>query len=316
MVFKVIETHYETRKEQMNMTYIDYINYFWRMDEALGFSPVEAKLFLKLLDIANKLNWKEDNLMIPMKKLMVAMDCSKNTVLKARKRLSDCGMIAVKPGYKNKKSACYQIICDYTNQEKKDSECDHTDNQDGETDHKKSEEQSPDRETGTLKDFAEKKEQTFHPSIRPDKDKDKNRKMMLNDHTDGGLTAEKIVQLFHSLCPTLKKVKKISKYTQEKITERANYFKTLKDWERYFAKAADSDFLCGRNNYGWQADFNWLIKDAQTPQKVLSGCYDTKKKTQKGTYFENSQGYDIVRGIYHKQTYFTNDNHLVPALAG
>src|SRR6056297_2543079 len=112
VVKKVLKTHYETRKEQMNMTYIDYINYFWRMDEALGFSAVEAKLFLKLLDIVNKLHWKEDCLMIPMKRLMVAMDCSKNTILKARKRLIECGLIAVKPGNKNKSAACHRIICD------------------------------------------------------------------------------------------------------------------------------------------------------------------------------------------------------------
>lgn len=299
------------------MTYIDYINYFWRMDEALGFSAVEAKLFLKLLDIANKLHWKEDCLMIPMKRLMVAMDCSKNTILKARKRLSEYGLIAVKPGNKNKRSACYRIICDYKTHEKKVREYDQTDNRDEEKVLERNEEQTPEREAIQFSDFVEKNEGTPDPDISLEKDKDES-EMMIDD-IGGELTDEKIVHIFHSLCPTLKKVKRISKFTRKKLTERANNFKTREDWERYFAKASESEFLCGHNKYGWQADFNWLIKDTQTTQKVISGCYDTvrrKKKTQKRTPFDNAQEYDIVRGTYHKQAYFTNDNHLAASLAG
>src|SRR6056297_1994657 len=130
----------------MNMTYIDYVNYFWRMDEALTFSSVETKLFFKLLDIANKLYWKNDCLMIPMKKLLLALDCSKNTILKARKRLCKLGMIDVKPGNRNKQSACYRIICKYSNHEKKDKEKNQTDHRDGEKDLQVNEEHPPERE--------------------------------------------------------------------------------------------------------------------------------------------------------------------------
>ncbi|MFP4461635.1 MAG: hypothetical protein ACLFQE_05505, partial [Thermotogota bacterium] len=89
-------------------------------------------------------------------------------------------------------------------------------------------------------------------------------------------------------------------------------------WEAYFRKVAQSTFLCGHNKYGWQADLFWLIKDADTPKRILEGRYDPRDK-HKGvsnavamTPFES---YDPVRGACYTHVDFGNDNDLVDELA-
>jgi len=328
------------------MTYIDYINYFWRMDEALGFTLAETKLFFKLLDIGNKLNWSQKKLMIPMKRLMLSMNCSKNTVLKARKRLCECGLIAVQPGDRNKQAACYRIICDYQKKTKQAHEDDCMIRSCDKRNHERSDERSYEQSDELDTDFSEKgnedeqkkehtceqrneqtnereNEQTRDPYIRLDKDQDKDQKRMMINDPHGQLSHEKIVDLFHQNCPALKKVKKLTHDLRKKITERSTDFKTQEDWESYFQKAAQSDFLCGKNKYHWQADFKWLIKDAQTAEKILNGKYNQHQKKKKNNWQElfgvNHDGYDLVRGIYSKdffETPFTNDNQLASAWAG
>ncbi|MFP4462037.1 MAG: hypothetical protein ACLFQE_07555, partial [Thermotogota bacterium] len=89
-------------------------------------------------------------------------------------------------------------------------------------------------------------------------------------------------------------------------------------WEAYFRKVAQSTFLCGHNNYGWQADLFWLIKDAYTPQRILEGKYD-KREHVKGAHntvaMNPLENYDPVRGACYTHVDFGNDNDLVDELA-
>lgn len=47
-------------------------------------------------------------------------------------------------------------------------------------------------------------------------------------------------------------------------------------FDELFDKAANSDFMNGKNDRDWQADFDWLIKNNNNFTKVLEGKYDNK----------------------------------------
>lgn len=59
----------------------------------------------------------------------------------------------------------------------------------------------------------------------------------------------------------------------------------LEFWSDAIGRMAKSDFLAGKNDRGWRADFDFLIK-SQSIIKVLEGKYDNKEKPQ-----------DIVYGV-------------------
>ena len=57
---------------------------------------------------------------------------------------------------------------------------------------------------------------------------------------------------------------------------------TQDDFITLFRKAQESDFLKGKNDRNWNADFDWLIKDANMA-KVLEGKYDNKESVKNGS---------------------------------
>ncbi|MDE6182758.1 MAG: phage replisome organizer N-terminal domain-containing protein [Eubacteriales bacterium] len=96
---------------------------------------------------------------------------------------------------------------------------------------------------------------------------------------------EKVINLYHNLCPSFPKVMKVSESRKKAIKARLNKY-TIEDFEILFEKAEASDFLKGNNNRNWRADFDWLIKDTNLP-KVLEGKYDNNNKTYTPNYSSN-----------------------------
>lgn len=107
---------------------------------------------------------------------------------------------------------------------------------------------------------------------------------------------QKIIDMFHNLCPSYSTIKKISDARKKAIKARLNAY-SIEDFETLFKKAEASDFLKGANDRNWQATFDWLIKDANMA-KVLDGNYDNKKKqpVTKRNAFNNApqRTYDIA----------------------
>lgn len=101
-----------------------------------------------------------------------------------------------------------------------------------------------------------------------DKDIDKNK-------NNKGIYVQ-IVDLFHALCPSYPAIRSLSDARKKALSARLNQY-SVDDFENLFKKAEASDFLKGANNRNWQANFDWLIKDANMA-KVLDGNYDNKKK--------------------------------------
>jgi HD superfamily phosphohydrolase len=89
---------------------------------------------------------------------------------------------------------------------------------------------------------------------------------------------EKIKNLYNEICTSLPKVKAITDARRTHIKARWNQFKqNIEIFEQVFRKVEASDFCKGKNDRGWKADFDWLIKNDTNMTKVLEGKYDNKK---------------------------------------
>lgn len=91
-----------------------------------------------------------------------------------------------------------------------------------------------------------------------------------------------IVEIWNSECGgVLPKVSKLTDQRRQKIKSRiaSSPERRSADWWRiYFRKIRDSPFLCGDNDRGWRADFDWAIRSETIIARVFEGRYNGQKK--------------------------------------
>ena len=87
-----------------------------------------------------------------------------------------------------------------------------------------------------------------------------------------------VLNAYHSLCPSYPKVKVLSDARKKAIKARLNYY-SMEDLEEAFRKAEASDFLKGKNDRNWQANFDWIMKDRNLA-KILDGNYDNRSAVE------------------------------------
>lgn len=107
--------------------------------------------------------------------------------------------------------------------------------------------------------------------------KDKESKNDKNDKEDKEVTISysEIQNLYSTICKSYPKCTKLSESRKQAIHARFASGYKLEDFKRLFEMAESSAFLKGKNNRNWQANFDWLIKDANMA-KVLDGNYRNK----------------------------------------
>lgn len=81
-----------------------------------------------------------------------------------------------------------------------------------------------------------------------------------------------IIENFHTLCPKLPHVEKLSDQRKKHIHARFSEFGEQKITE-VFRLAGISEFLNGKNDRTWRADFDWLI-NPNNFIKVIEGKYN------------------------------------------
>ena len=94
------------------MTYLDYINLFWREDDAESFSIVETRLYFLLLKLANRNRWLGD-IVVSDKQLTAMVGVSLGSFKHARdvlrqRELIDCDVGG--RGYRHKTR--YRLRCE------------------------------------------------------------------------------------------------------------------------------------------------------------------------------------------------------------
>ena len=85
---------------------------------------------------------------------------------------------------------------------------------------------------------------------------------------------QEIISLYNEICISFPRVKVLSEARKKAIKARLNIY-TIEDFKTLFEKAEASDFLKGKNNHDWSANFDWLIAD-RNMAKTLDGNYDNK----------------------------------------
>lgn len=90
------------------------------------------------------------------------------------------------------------------------------------------------------------------------------------------ISYSQIQNLFNDICKSYPKVKTLSDARKKTIKARLKAY-NVDDFKSLFELAENSDFLKGKNSRNWQANFDWLIKDANMA-KVLDGNYNEQKK--------------------------------------
>lgn len=82
---------------------------------------------------------------------------------------------------------------------------------------------------------------------------------------------KEVIDLYHSVCISLPSIRAVSDSREKAIRGRLDTY-SLEDFKTVFENAESSSFLKGKNDRNWQANFDWLIKDANFV-KVLEGNY-------------------------------------------
>ena len=102
-------------------------------------------------------------------------------------------------------------------------------------------------------------------------------------------SAEEIAKMYNEICKDLPKVRALTPARKTALRVRLRKYNKV-DFEVLFIKAQESDFLCGRNNRTWTANFDWLLNESNIA-KVLEGNYDNREKsktTRAGTHSATS----------------------------
>lgn len=124
-----------------------------------------------------------------------------------------------------------------------------------------------------------------------DKEEDKDRE---REEEKKKIDYDGIKDAYNSLCPSLPAVKSLSDARRKAIKARLNSY-TVDDLNEAFMKAEASDFLKGKNDRNWRANFDWILKDANIA-KILDGLYDNRQvRSQNKAADKLQESYDMMK---------------------
>ncbi len=114
-----------------------------------------------------------------------------------------------------------------------------------------------------------------HPEIEPPVKKGlKKKKENSNTSFEDRTPYQKIVDLYHELCPSFSKVMVISENRKKHIKARWEQHKgDIEVFKIIFQKSESSGFMKGDNDRNWKADFDWMMNETNMA-KILEGKYD------------------------------------------
>ena len=110
------------------------------------------------------------------------------------------------------------------------------------------------------------------------KDKDKNRDMDIDKDLDEDRdrdACQRVADMFNASCPSLPCIRTLSDKRIDAVSEILKSH-SMADIQRAFELAEASSFLCGQNDRGWSATFDWLMA-GDNLEKVMEGNYTDKK---------------------------------------
>ena len=92
---------------------------------------------------------------------------------------------------------------------------------------------------------------------------------------------KRIVEIYNTICTNLPQVQKITKKRETAIDSYLKEF-TVEQFEDICNKANSSDFLTGKNNRKWRADFDFIMRTDKSTA-ILEGKYNFNTTDQKSS---------------------------------
>lgn len=117
------------------------------------------------------------------------------------------------------------------------------------------------------------------PEIEIEIEEEKEKEIDLEEKENKRIDYQAIADCYNETCVSLQKVKILSEPRKKAIKARLNTY-SVEDIKLAFQKAEASDFLKGKNDRNWQANFDWIMKDGNLA-KILEGNYDNKGREPK-----------------------------------
>lgn len=103
---------------------------------------------------------------------------------------------------------------------------------------------------------------------------------------------QQVADMYNEICISFPKCTTLSENRKKAIKARLNTY-VIDDFKKLFTMAEQSDFLKGKNDRNWNANFDWLIKDSNFA-KVLDGNYNNK--TNQPSTKNNNLDFDRKHG--------------------
>lgn len=103
------------------------------------------------------------------------------------------------------------------------------------------------------------------------------------------LDYQMIIDNFNRQCSRLSRVEKITDTRRQAIKRAVN--KGV-DLFALFDKVKSSDFLNGKNDRGWTASFDWILKPSNL-QKIMEGNYNNRQPDKPQIYSNQNASYDL-----------------------
>lgn len=83
---------------------------------------------------------------------------------------------------------------------------------------------------------------------------------------------QQVADMYNEICISFPRCTSLSENRKKAIKARSKTY-TIDDFKKLFTMAENSDFLKGKNDRNWNANFDWLLKDSNFA-KVLDGNYN------------------------------------------
>lgn len=107
---------------------------------------------------------------------------------------------------------------------------------------------------------------------------------------------EKIKDIYCSICTNLPQIQKLTDKRKKAIDNFLRDF-TFEQFEEICTKANNSDFLIGKNDRGWKADFDFLMRTDKATN-ILEGKYANTSKTEKDKGRPEQREYSNLDFLY------------------
>lgn len=275
------------------MGYIEQVNRLNRFTERVTrLSTGAYSLWFRLMDIANSRYWP-DWVRVGTRTLMELMSIdSEKTFHKIRKELIDAGLIVYKRGNRSKLPS-YHInqldenlqIIDVKNTDNTELDVKNTGNNyaDNKLYVKNTSNQGGNKGSNKGSNKPENEIPSLDNYIYKDKDKDKDiiditnviSKSSVEDEPQSPkIDTKEIKEFWNSHNGNMSKILDIKGERLRHVKARVREY-SLDQLKEAILKAEASDFMNGKNDRGWTASFDWILKPSKFV-KVLEGNYDNR----------------------------------------